>query len=244
MLKTTILAIFAVIIVIGIVGLLNFHPELAYSSPFEVDVTANVYKVIDGDTFDSFPVGRVRLADVNAPERGEVGYYEAKDALTGMVLNKKVYLDVDDYYVIDRYNRLICLVYIRYNSTHLLNVNKWLILNGYVITDDYDNEFNPNLWMLFIYYPEELEATTITVMRTTTTTIPTPTTITTTTTKTLIETTTIIQPITEIREATLTKIVKVPSPSYVVAGFIVGIIIVGIIVGVFIIRRVKKSFRK
>lgn len=29
---------------------------------------ANVYRVVDGSTFDAFPVGRVRLVDINAPE--------------------------------------------------------------------------------------------------------------------------------------------------------------------------------
>jgi len=38
----------------------------------------NVYKVVDDDTFDCFPVGRVRLADIDAPESSEPGYYEAR----------------------------------------------------------------------------------------------------------------------------------------------------------------------
>jgi len=39
----------------------------------EVDMIAEVYKVVDGDTFDAFPSGRVRLADVNTPEVGGAG---------------------------------------------------------------------------------------------------------------------------------------------------------------------------
>ena len=93
----------------------------------EVDLVAAIYRVVGGDTFDAFPSGRVRLADINAPELDEAGGQEAKDALTNLVLNKKVYLDVDDLYVMDKYNRLICVVFIDYNSTHVLNVNKWLI---------------------------------------------------------------------------------------------------------------------
>ena len=119
----------------------------------EVDLEADVYRVIDGDTFDAFPSGRVRLADVNAPEVGEDGYYEAKEALTSLILDREVYLDVDDIYVMDRYNRLVCVVYIRYNTTHLLNVNMWLLLNGYVELDDYPNEFNPYTWKLYVYDP-------------------------------------------------------------------------------------------
>ena len=115
----------------------------------EVDLVATVYKVVDGDTFDAFPSGRVRLADINAPELSEEGGQEAKGALINLVLNRKVYLDVDDLYIMDRYNRLVCVVFIDYNSTHVLNVNKWLIENGYAQITDYKNEFDPSTWTLY-----------------------------------------------------------------------------------------------
>jgi len=116
----------------------------------EVDLTAYVYRVVDGDTFDGFPSGRVRLADINTPEMGEAGYSEAKEALTRLVLNKRVYLDVDDLYVMDKYNRLVAVVYVEYNSTHLMNVNKWLLVNGYAKLFDHPNEFNPSDWSLYV----------------------------------------------------------------------------------------------
>lgn len=62
------------------------------------------------------------------------------------------------------------LVYVRYNKTHLLNVNKWLIDNGYAVISDYVNEFNPYTWKLYIYYPEQEPVATITMTTTTTTT--------------------------------------------------------------------------
>ena len=34
----------------------------------EIDDAATVYRVVDGDTFDAFPVGRIRLADIDAPD--------------------------------------------------------------------------------------------------------------------------------------------------------------------------------
>ena len=123
------------------------------STSFEIDVSASVYKVIDGDTFDAFPVGRVRLADINAPESGEPGYNEAKQALTNLVLGKTVYLDVDDIYVMDKYNRLVCVVYIKYNSTHLMNINFYLVINGYAVIEDYSNEFDPSTWKLYVHDP-------------------------------------------------------------------------------------------
>lgn len=119
----------------------------------EIDVSAIVYRVVDGDTFDAFPVGRVRLADINAPELDEPIGAEAKEALSRLLLNALVYLDVDDLEVMDRYNRLVCVAYLRYNSTHLLNVNRWLIENKYAEVVDYPNEFKPEAWSLYVYYP-------------------------------------------------------------------------------------------
>ncbi|RLI06455.1 hypothetical protein DRO32_05485, partial [Candidatus Bathyarchaeota archaeon] len=121
----------------------------------EVDSAAYVYHVVDGDTLDAFPVGRIRLADVDAPEAGEPGYEEAGEALRGLLMNELVFLDVDDVGVEDHYHRLICLVYVRYNSTHLLNVNKWLVVNGYADVVDYRNEFDPSAWELYVYAPED-----------------------------------------------------------------------------------------
>jgi len=182
-----------------------------HSSSFEVDVTAFVYRVVDGDTFDAFPVGRVRLADVDAPEIGEAGYIEAVNALRSLVLDRKVYLDVDDLYVMDRYNRIICVVYVRHNSTHLMNVNYWLIANGYVKISDYVNEFNPYAWSLYVYYPVEWETTTtVTVTRvlgtTTTATVTKPTTITATLTKTMTQQTTLTTTLTQTTTLTTTRV--------------------------------------
>lgn len=43
----------------------------------------------------------------------------------------------------DKHNRVIAVTYLRCNKTHLINVNKWLIDDGYVDISDYLNEFNP-----------------------------------------------------------------------------------------------------
>ena len=84
----------------------------------------------------------------------EPGGSEAKEALKELVENETVYLDIDDLgSPRDSYNRIIAVVYKRYNSTHLLNVNKWLVDNGYAnITDYTDNDFDPYTWKLYVYY--------------------------------------------------------------------------------------------
>jgi len=129
-------------------------------SPYtEVDISAIVYNVVDGDTFDAFPIGRVRLADINAPELDETGGQEAKNALTSLILGKEIYLNVDDEHVMDGYNRLVGVAYIKEAGGYLLNVNKWLVENGYAAVNDYDNEFTPSTWRLYEYYPKDPDST-------------------------------------------------------------------------------------
>lgn len=127
------------------------------SGAMAVDVCGSIYRVVDGGTFDAFPVGRVRLADVNAPELGIQAGLEAKNALMGLIegYGPGIYLDVDDLYVTDRYRRVVAVAYLRFNETHLLNVNKWLVENGFVEVSDYLNEFDPSAWELYPYNPED-----------------------------------------------------------------------------------------
>ncbi|MEM4342950.1 MAG: thermonuclease family protein [Candidatus Caldarchaeum sp.] len=115
-----------------------------------VDIVARVIRAVDGDTFDSHPAGRVRLADVNTPERGQPGYTEATNALRALIEGKTVYLDVDDLLVMDPYNRLVAVVYVDHNSTHVLNVNLWLVVNNHAVLYDLRNEFNPSAWILYV----------------------------------------------------------------------------------------------
>jgi len=67
-----------------------------------------VLRVIDGDTFvveDSSGIRtRIRLRNIDAPEKGEPGYEEAKGALERKILGKKIKLRA---YAIDRYGRTI-----------------------------------------------------------------------------------------------------------------------------------------
>lgn len=139
----------------------------AIAAAEEVDAAAVVVRVIDGDTFDAriikvysnaprcLDVGpgdtvRVRLADVDTPERWEPGYVEATAALESLVDHGLVYLDVDDLYCRGRYGRLIAVVYVPVNDTTLINVNAWLLVNGYARIADYPNEFSPLTWSLYV----------------------------------------------------------------------------------------------
>jgi len=117
----------------------------------EIDKTSIATYIVDGDTFDIATGERIRLADVDTPERGKAGYFEASMFINNLIYNKKVYLDIDDIYVYDTYGtRLVCLVYVDYNSTHYLNVNEALLVGNFAYLSNYDNEFNPFMWTLFI----------------------------------------------------------------------------------------------
>ena len=129
------------------------------STSWEIDEITCICEIIDGDTFDTVSGDRIRLADVDAPENDESGYLQAKYFLYGLLYGKKIYLNIDDLYRYDTGGtRLVCVVYVRYNQTHLLNVNKALLENDFAEIKDYPNEFNPYTWNTFVYYSEIEEA--------------------------------------------------------------------------------------
>ncbi|MCX8188033.1 MAG: thermonuclease family protein [Nitrososphaeria archaeon] len=143
-----------VLLFCGLFSIYIIMPSYAAGN-VEIDSCAQIYHVVDGDTFDAFPVGRVRLADVNAPEIDTPEGKAARDVLIDLFeeYGPRIYLDVDDVHVMDRYNRIVAVGYLRYNSTHLMNINKWLLENGHAVVSNYDNEFNPDWWSLYLYHP-------------------------------------------------------------------------------------------
>lgn len=129
----------------------------ALTTNIKIDFSGNVDFIIDGDTFDvtlnNSTQYRVRMADINAVELEEEGYAEAREYLIGLIYEKTVYLDVDDQYVYENHgtgNRLVCVTYLEYNSTHLMNVNKALNEAGHAKLRNYDNQFSPYEWSLFV----------------------------------------------------------------------------------------------
>jgi hypothetical protein len=73
--------------------------------------------------------------------------------LKGLVLAKTVYLDIDDIYTYDYSgtgDRLVCVVYVDYNSTHYENVNKALLTAGLAEIKEYYNEFNSDTWAIYV----------------------------------------------------------------------------------------------
>ncbi len=144
--------------------------QAAIAAALHADIVAVLVGVVDGDTIRVKVVsscsprysslvgfyGRVRLADINAPELSIPEGLEAKKALESLLAGHRiVYIDVDDLKVFDRYGRIVGVVLVDYNSTTLLNVNEWLLLHGYAEPRDYPNEFHPD-WPLYIPRREAL----------------------------------------------------------------------------------------
>ncbi len=108
-------------IVISIIVLLSifiFHIHFG-----EVSITAKVIRVIDGDTIVLDNGEKVRLLGVNAPERGQRYYAEAKKRLKGLVEGKMVKIELLKHR--DQYGRLLGFVFL--NST---NVNVEMVREG------------------------------------------------------------------------------------------------------------------
>ncbi len=124
---------------------------------WEIDTGAFVSRVIDGDTLHATQLGVVRLADIDTPEVGEPGAREATNYLTSLVQGHQVYLDVDDLERTDRYGRIVAIVYVRHNATHLLNVNQALIEAGLARLGDHRNEFDPRTWTRYVSHQETEE---------------------------------------------------------------------------------------
>jgi hypothetical protein len=116
-----------------------------------------VTNVVDGDTFDVtiaksdprivYNVERIRLADVNSPEIDTAQGQNARDFTFAVLMNKRVYLDVDDLSGSgrDTYGRLVCVAYGQPLASP--NFNRLLIDSGHAnLENSTNNEFNPWDW--------------------------------------------------------------------------------------------------
>lgn len=119
-----------------------------------------VINVIDGNTFDISvekadpriisSVERIRLADISSSGISTAEGLLARDFAAAVLLNKKVYLDIDDLSARDAYGRLVCVVYLvgLYGQPIAAPCfNRMLVDSGYAqIENSTTNEFNPTDW--------------------------------------------------------------------------------------------------
>ncbi|MEM4913738.1 MAG: hypothetical protein QW579_06000 [Desulfurococcaceae archaeon] len=146
----------------------GFHPDFPHA---RVVVT----RVVDGDTVHISPpvcvAGEyrtvVRLADIDAPELDTPEGEEAQNALINLLAayNNIVYLDIANYSreagcssgLVDNYGRIVAVLYVRVNRTYILNVNKWMVDNEYAVIQDFQDDFDPDKWSLYLEYSVESE---------------------------------------------------------------------------------------
>lgn len=87
----------------------------------------NVIKIVDGDTFDLLTetktVFRIRLLDIDCPERGQAYYQVCKQALSDYIFGQKV---VVNYQKKDRNGRILGTV-----KNGPVNVNMVMVQEGY-----------------------------------------------------------------------------------------------------------------
>lgn len=125
------------------------------------EVTGLVTYVADGDTFTVEDLGDVRLADINCPELDATGGPEAKEFTRSSLLNRRVYLDIDDKTEKDRYGRYVCVVYLSSpegTADPGQNFNRMLVDSGHAVVEDVkDNEFNPADWWTSAENPQNLQ---------------------------------------------------------------------------------------
>jgi len=141
-------------------GSLIIFPPIALAAQDEA--YGIVTNVVDGDTFDvtiekadakvAYSVERIRLADVDSPEMKSESGPAAKDFTFAVLMNKRVYLDIDDLSANgrDSYGRLICVAYLTgiYGQPIAApNFNRLLVDSGHARLDNFtSNEFNPQDW--------------------------------------------------------------------------------------------------
>ena len=135
----------ASIIVLAVLSSLSAAESISTNSP-EV-----VVAVIDGSSFQLVSGGTIKLAAVDTPNSGQPGYLESKNYLTTLIQGKTVYLDTGLTATTDQQSRLLCIVYIDYNSTYYENVNMAMIQNGYAVPNSTSNNgFDPGTWTWFV----------------------------------------------------------------------------------------------
>ncbi len=100
----------------------------------ELEGPYKVHYVIDGDTI-AINDFKVRLSGIDAPEKDECYYKEAKEELTKLIANQTIYLEKDKTNI-DKYNRLL-----RYVHLNEANINLHLVQEGFVkVYDKYKDD--------------------------------------------------------------------------------------------------------
>jgi endonuclease YncB( thermonuclease family) len=151
---------------------LIYFPSFALAAYDEA--SGVVTNVVDGDTFDvtiekgdakvAYRVERIRLADVDSPEMTSESGPAARDFTFAVLMNKKVFLDIDDLSAAgrDSYSRLICVAYLAGVYGQPLeapNFNRLLVESGHAGLENFtNNEFDPQDWRFGKTHPSATQS--------------------------------------------------------------------------------------
>ncbi|MBI2464613.1 thermonuclease family protein [Candidatus Shapirobacteria bacterium] len=128
--KLVVVGLMAIVVMMGgwIVKIKKDVPEKMYT----------VNRVIDGDTIVIDNNQEIRLANIDAPEKGRCGFEEAKVEMEKLVLNKKIKIEGS---VNDRFGRLLTTVWIDGKM-----VNEEIVRTGWVRYDSQgENKYIQNI---------------------------------------------------------------------------------------------------
>ena len=147
------------VLIITIFSALSFLPGSLASLDEVYGVVTNV---IDGDTFDlkiekadsriENNVERITLADIRSPDMKTVQGPAARDFTYAVLMDKRVYLDIDNYssHGRDDEDRLIAVAYLAGAYGQPIpypNFNLLLVDAGHaILANQTDNEFDPKDW--------------------------------------------------------------------------------------------------
>ena len=138
-----VIAIVSIIAVFGF-GSSDTASDTGNFEPIFIGHEGQITRVIDGDTL-IIDLTTIRLSLVNSPERGELGYQEARDfASTICPVGSNAKFVEDSWQLTDKYGRSLGLVYC--NDMFL---NELLLTNGHANISTYfcdKSEFGSERW--------------------------------------------------------------------------------------------------
>jgi len=133
---------------------------ISFSAAYPGETYGVVNDVIDGTIFDiniekadprvMSNVERIKLADIESPDASTSEGAKARDFTFAVLMNKRVFLDIDNIYGRDEYGRLICVAYLSGSYSQPLiapTFNRMIVDAGYAKIENLtNNEFEPNDW--------------------------------------------------------------------------------------------------
>ena len=108
-----------------------YVPLNAGAQEINEEIKGRVIGITDGDTLsfmsESQEKLKIRLAEIDTPEKGQPFGQKSKDTLSHLAFNKQASIEKLD---VDRYGRIVARVYVEQDDAKPLNVNKTMVASG------------------------------------------------------------------------------------------------------------------